>query len=590
MNLSPALALVPSVSDAIAAALVRHGVTLTFGQSLPSAVQLALADAGIRQYAYRTENAGSYMADGYARISRKVGVVTAQNGPAATLLVPGLAEAMKASVPVVALVQDVPMKFVGKNAFQEFDHEKLFSSCTKWVRRLDDASRAEEYVDAAFNAAASGRPGPAVLLIPMDLQVLDAVDAPPRRANLGHYPLDRVAPSPEAAREAAALLAKAERPVIVAGGGVHLSDASAELARLQEAASLPVATTVMGKGSVSEEHPLSIGVVGYIMGEGSATKALRAKITDADVVLLVGTRTNQNGTDSYTLFGRNTRFIHIDIDPMEFGRNYEAHRVLGDAKLALAAIADEIAKHDLSLRKQRRAALESEIAKAREAHARRAQSVMQSAASPLRPERVMAEVAEQITRDTIVCADASYSTAWIASYLRAPRAGMRFLTPRGLAGLGWGLPLAMGAKVAAPDATVLAVVGDGGFAHVWSELETAKRMGIHVTVVVLNNGVLGYQKDAEDCRHGRHTDACYFQPVDHAAIARACGCTGIRVERSEHLASALREGLRGNAPCVIDVVTDPMAYPPLSAFDNKLEAVRAQRAAQRRQATSEPVK
>lgn len=582
MSASPAHAVTKSVSDAIAAALVRHEVKVTFGQSLPSAVQLALSDVGIRQYAYRTENAGSYMADGYARISRKVGVVTAQNGPAATLLVPGLAEALKVSIPIVALVQEVPMKFVGKNAFQEFDHEKLFSSCAKWIRRLDDASRAEEYVDAAFNAAASGRPGPAVLLIPMDLQVMDAVSAPPRRANLGHYPLDRVAPSAEAVRQAASLLAKAQNPVIVAGGGVHLSDASAELARLQDAASLPVATTVMGKGSVSEEHPLSIGVVGYIMGEGSATKALRSKIAGSDVVLLVGTRTNQNGTDSYTLFGSNTRFIHIDIDPIEFGRNYEAHRVLGDAKLALAAIADELVKHDLSLRKKQRPSLESEIANARKAHERDVQSVTRSAAAPLRPERIMAEIAAQITADTIVCADASYSTAWVANCLRASRVGMRFLMPRGLAGLGWGMPLAMGAKVAAPDKPVIAVVGDGGFAHVWSELETAKRMGINVTVVVLNNGVLGYQKDAEDCRHGRHTDACYFHPVDHAAIARACGCIGIRVNRSEDLASALREGMSGNAPCVIDVATDPMAYPPLTAFDNKLETVRAQRAARSR--------
>jgi acetolactate synthase-1/2/3 large subunit len=140
------------------------------------------------------------------------------------------------------------------------------------------------------------------------------------------------------------------------------------------------------------------------------------------------------------------------------------------------------------------------------------------------------------------------------------------------------MPMAMGAKVASPSSTVLAVVGDGGFAHVWSELETAVRMHTPVVVTVLNNGVLGYQKDAEDCRHGRHTDACYFAPVDHAAIARACGAKGLRVERADDYAAALREAIAAEVPCVIDVVTDPMAYPPLTAFDEKLEVVRAARA------------
>ena len=145
--------------------------------------------------------------------------------------------------------------------------------------------------------------------------------------------------------------------------------------------------------------------------------------------------------------------------------------------------------------------------------------------------------------------------------------------------------MALGAKVAAPEASVLAVVGDGGFAHVWSELETATRTRTNIVVTVLNNGVLGYQKDAEDCRHGRHTDACYFAPVDHAAIARACGCVGIRVERASDYAGALREALASDAPCVLDVVTDPMAYPPLTAFDHKLESVRTSRASRLAQTT-----
>src|SRR5687768_6774267 len=201
------------------------------------------------------------MADAYARISHKVGVVTAQNGPAATLLVPGLAEALKASIPVVAIVQDLRRDQTDRNAFQELDHLALFQGCAKQVLRVPTAGRIDDYVDLAFTAAAGGRPGPVVLLCPPDLLGEPAPPPSGRRASLGAYPLDRPVADPEAVRRAAELLARAERPLVVAGGGVHLSDAAQELALLQDEAGLPVATTTMGKGAVDERHPLSLGVV-----------------------------------------------------------------------------------------------------------------------------------------------------------------------------------------------------------------------------------------------------------------------------------------------------------------------------------------
>lgn len=207
------------------------------------------------------------------------------------------------------------------------------------------------------------------------------------------------------------------------------------------------------------------------------------------------------------------------------------------------------------------------------------QPLLGSNQSPIRPERLMADIQSVLTKETIVVADASYSTLWVACYLRSLTAGMRFITPRGLAGLGWGLSLALGAKVARPKDPVLTVVGDGGFAHVWSELETSRRMNLPVTVIVLNNGVLGYQKDAEDVKFGRHTSACVFAPVDHALIANACGCRGIRVEAPGDFLPALREALAAGVTTVIDVITDPEAYPPITFFENKLEKVRASRAA-----------
>ncbi len=555
-----------TVALRLAEAFARHGVTVTFGQSLPSAFHLAAPHAGIRQAMYRQENMGGAMADGYARISGRVGVVTAQNGPAATLLVAPLAEALKASIPVIALVQEVTRTTADRNAFQELDHIRMFDPVAKWVRRIDSADRLEDYVDMAFTAAASGRPGPAVLLVPADLLTENAPPPSPRRACLGMYPLDRTLADPAAIEVAAELLANAQNPLIVAGGGVHASGAQAELAALQDAAHLPVATTTMGKGAVDETHPLTLGVIGYVMGRGARTHAMREMVERADLVLLIGNRTNQNGTDSWKLFSPDTRFIHLDTDPMEVGRNYEAHRLVGDARLTLAALHQALQRRDLTHRRAARAALESTIAGAVQDWQTLTADLRGRDGGPVRPERVMAELDRRITADDIVVADASYSTIWLVGGITARRAGQRFLTPRGIAGLGWGLPMAIGAQFAAPERRVVCLCGDGGFGHSWAELETLRRLQLPITLLVLNNGVLGYQKHAEDVLFGAHTDGVDFTAVDHAAIARACGVHGVRVERGEAIGTALDAAFASRAPCLIDVITDPDARPPISFY------------------------
>jgi acetolactate synthase-1/2/3 large subunit len=563
-----------TVALRLAEAFRRHGVTLTFGQSLPSAFHLASPHVGIDQKVYRQENAGGTMADGYARISRKVGVVTAQNGPAATLLVPPLAEALKASIPIVALVQEVTRDATDRNAFQEMDHLGMFAPVAKWVRRIERADRLDDYVDMAFTAATSGRPGPAVLLVPADLLTDPAAPLSsllrPRALSLGQVPLDRMLADPAAIVAAADALAAARHPLVVAGGGIHLSGAAPELAALQEAAHLPVGTTVMGKGAVDETHPLTLGVIGYVMGQGSRTQALRPMVDRADPVLLVGNRTNQNGTDSWKLFQPGTRFIHLDMDPMEVGRNYEAMRLVGDAKLTLAALTEALTQRDLSAHAAARPAIEAEIAEGIAAWRRTIAGITSRDAPLPRPERLMAELDALLRPEDIVVADASYSSIWIANYLTAKRPGQRFLTPRGIAGLGWGLPMAIGAQIAAEEAgsgaRVVCLCGDGGFGHSWAELETLRRLELPIVTLVLNNGILGYQKHAEEVKFGEHTKAVFFNAVDHAAIARACGVEGVRVERSGEIRGALAAALNAKKPVLIDMLTDPDAKPPISFY------------------------
>lgn len=558
-----------SVADRIAEAFHRHGVSVVFGQSIPTAFHLAAPNYDIKQAVYRAENAGGIMADGYARIANRVSVVTAQNGPAATLLVPPLAEALKASTPVVALVQEVPAAQAGKNAFQEFDHFRLFDAVAKWVGRIDRPERVDEYVDMAFTVAASGRPGPAVLLAPADVLSLPVASGPRRDAVLGAFPLDRCVADPERIAEAAKLLAGAKSPLVVAGGGVHLSRACAALAKLQETCSLPVATTVMGKGGVDETHPLSLGVIGYFMGPGSRTHEMRRLVEEADVILFVGARTNQNGTDSWTLFPSRARYIHLDVDSAEVGRNYEALRLVGDARLTLEALAAKMTEIGLSRRAEARPAVVEAIASAVDRWRDFIRRISTDNRRPIRPERLMAEIDRTLTPETIAVADASYSSIWIANYLTCRAAGQRFLTPRGLAGLGWGLPLAIGAQFAEPSRQVFCLSGDGGFAHCWAELETVARHKLPIVTIVLNNQILGYQKHGETVSFGAYTDAVDFAPVDHAAIARACGCDALRIDEPAEFGPRFAAALKGRKPFLFDVRIDPDAHPPITMFGDQ---------------------
>lgn len=548
-----------------ARAFQRHGVTVAFGQSLPTSFHLVAPRFGIEQAGYRTESSGAMMADGYARISGRFGLVTAMHGPAAALLVPGLAEALKASVPVVALVQEVGRRIVDRNAASEIDHVPLFAGCAKWVRRVEHPGRINDYVDMAVTAATTGRPGPAVLLVPVDVLEGKAEAQTERALAAGTYPLDRPVADSRAIADAAKLLVEAEAPIIVAGGGVHSSAGCEALANLQEAVSLPVGTTTMGKGAVDEAHPLSLGPMAYYMGRGSVSRHQRALLSDADVVLLIGNRTNQNGTDSWQLYPPKARYIHIDIDGEEIGRNYEALRLVGDARATVEALTAACLAAGPAKRKAARPALEQKIA-AGKALDRAAMNP----AGKLRPERLMAELDRRLTADTIVVADASYASVWACNNLTARKVGARFLSPRGLAGLGWGLPLAIGAKLAAPQRPVVAIVGDGGFAHAWSELETVRRLELSIVTIVLNNQVLGYERDYEQVAFGGYSNACDLGPVDHAAIGRACGCAGLRVEIAEAIGPALDAALAEKRPVVLDVMVDANAFPPLTGFDGKL--------------------
>lgn len=556
-------------AERFALALKKNGVKYLFGQSNPQTITLACRELGIREIGYRQENAGTYMAQAYGMCSGSIPVVTAQNGPAATLLVPGLAECLKASHPIVALVDEVALNNKDRNAFQELDHLELFSGVSKWVKQVPSHERIEDYVDMAFTAAASGRPGPAVLLCPKDM-TFDTNLYPVkthRKESLGHYPLDRFMANPETIKEAAELLSNAENPLIYAGGGVISSEATEELRSIQQNCLIPVATTTMGKGCVDEKNELSIGTIGYYMGEKGSTKFLKQLVQKSDVILLVGNRTNENGTDGWTLLPQDAQYIHIDIDPTEIGRNYEALRLHGDAKLTLHKL-EELLRLNLSKRESRLSELVKEIKIGKDAHLKELNTFLEEKRNERTNEftvvieEFLNRLDEKLDEDHLIASDASLSSVWLGNYVKA-KGNRKFIFPRGLAGLGWGVPMAMGAKLANPSRKVFCLAGDGGFAHVWSELETCKRENINVVIVVINNRILAYQKLAEKSRWGKYNSVCDFANVDHTKVAEACGVKGLTIENSDQIDSVLNEAFHTEGPVLIDLITDPNSIPPL---------------------------
>jgi acetolactate synthase-1/2/3 large subunit len=557
-----------TVADHIALALRRQGVECVFGQSLPNDFQVAAERHGIRVLVYRSEDSGAGMADGYARTSRRVGVVAAQIGPGATLLVPPLVEALRASTPMLALVQDVARTDHDCNRFQAFDYKMLFNSCTKGIQRLNDSARIEADIALALVRATSGRPGPVALLVPSDLLVAPAVEQPVSRTPLGICPLDRPRPSDGAINLAAELIASAQHPLVIAGGGIHGSGASQELALLQELASLPVATTTVGKGAVSERHELSVGTIGYATDSHSLSHSLSQMVAGADVILLLGIGTNDGGADSWRLLPEKATYVQLDIDPEEVGRNCTAVRLVGDVRTGLEALINRLKTMNLSLRNQSREATVTLVANVRQTDWSDIEAVALSGQVPIRPEHVMSELNRLLTADDIVVADESYATIWTVAYLRSQRAGQRFLLSHGLPAPGCGLPLALGAKVAFPDQIVLCLTSDGAFAHNWKELTTAVRESLPVTIILLNNGVLGLHERYELNGFSQCTPAIKGASVDHVAIARACGAAGLRVDEPAHLHEALAEALVSDVPTLVEVMTDPAAYPAITQWDH----------------------
>jgi acetolactate synthase-1/2/3 large subunit len=549
-----------SSAAALRQALEALGVEHIFGMESPSALHAELTHSAIEPITIRDERSGAFMADAYAKISGKPGVVGVA-GVGATNVVQAIAESWLSSTPVVVLVEEGSGTTRHKNDLQDIDQAAIFASITKWTGRIEDPARVADLVAHAFRIATSGRPGPVYLGCPWDVVSLDPRQVPGLAPNPATYPAGRVAPDPQSLERAAGALGSAERPVIFAGGGVLVSRATGELAALARALGAPVATTPSGKGSFDERDPLSAGVAGsFTSGAGGRGRVAHDVIRRADVVLLVGTKTGSAATANWTVPDQRQTIVHLDVDPAEVGRNFPASiPLVADAKLGLAALTAALG--DAQPRPTWAVKLLS--AEAEQATAGRAAFGDDAYVDA---DDLFGAIQDAIDETTIVVTDAGYGTVWAFDRLRVGPSASRFVSPSGYGTMGYGLPGAIGAKLAAPTSRVLCISGDGGIGYGLAELETAARVGAAVTVVVLNNGGLGWSRHYNDHYYDYHGKT-EFLDVDYAAVARGLGCAGAKVHTAKDFAEALADALASGTTTLIDVAIDPEARPPVDMFD-----------------------
>ena len=536
----------------LARALAATGTThVFFVESVLRRTLLQLADLGVKAVLAHSEKAAAYMADGFARIAGRPTVCMAQSVGAANLA-SGLQDAYLGRSPVIALTGRKEPSFQHRNSYQEIAHAPLFAAVTKFSTPVDSTSELPRLLRHAWRAALADTPRPTHLDfcgLQGDVIELGQTSEPPViDLEARHIPAHRPVADPADIERAAAALTAGRRVAIVAGDGAAASQAGPEVLALAEALATPVATTLGARGIIPTRHRLSAGVAGSY----SAPPANRI-VHGAELVVFVGCDTGDQVTLNWRVPARDTAVVQIDADPVELGRSYSRTTgLLGEPKATLARLVQVIG------RPARDTSFAEEAARIVTDWRATMAPLVESDTTPARVERLCAEVTRALPSDGILVADTGYSGIWTGTMVEFNGAGQTYLRAAG--SLGWSFPGSLGAKCAAPDRTVVCFTGDGGFYYHLAELETARRCGIAVTVVVNNNSGFGQNltgvRRIAGNRPGRGEELVRFGPTDFTAVARSFGVRGIRVERSAEIAPALAAALNAGEAVVVDVATD----------------------------------
>jgi acetolactate synthase I/II/III large subunit len=548
-------------SRIILEALKREGVDTIFGFPGGQVIPLydALYDFDINHILVRHEQGAGHAADGYARASGKVGVCLATSGPGATNLVTPIANAYMDSVPMVAITGQVSRHLIGLDSFQEADITGITLPIVKHsylVKRTEDLPR---IIREAFYIAGTGRPGPVLIDVPVDITKEDIEYDPKAVPDMrlpGYKPT--VKGHPKQIREAASVIAAAERPVIYAGGGIITANASQELRDLALYGHVPVTTTLTGKGCFPEDHDLSMGMLGM-----HGTPYANYAMSQADLIIAVGVRFDDRVTGNLAAFAPHAKFVHVDVDPAEIAKNVAVDvPIVGDAKKVLASLLAEVKKLELS--PDRHLPWMKQVEEWKREHPI---IVRDNENGEIMPEFAIRKIWEITRGEAVVCTEVGQHQMWAAQHYlsRYPR---RFITSGGLGTMGFGFPAAIGAQVARPGELVIDIAGDGSFQMTLQELATAVQFRLPVKVCIINNQYLGMVRQWQELFWDSHySNTCMECQPDFVKLAEAYGAEGYRAEGPEDLEEVLRVAFATDSPAVIDirVKRDANVYPMIPA-------------------------
>ena len=535
-------------ATALMKALEKEGVKEVFG--LPGGANLPMYDelgkSNIRHILVRHEQSAAHMADGFGRVSRKPGVCFATSGPGATNLLTGIATAQADSAPMVAVTGQVPVAMIGKDAFQESDIIGMANPALKYSYQPRTPEEIPTMVKQGFYIAETGRPGPVLLDIPKDVQQNEAnIPFPDEVRVPGYHPWTD--PDMQNTARAVELLLSAQKPIILAGGGVIISSAFAELQSIAELLMIPVVTTFKGKGAFPENHPLSLGPIG-MHGHAEANKLM----TEADCVLAIGTRFSDRSVGTFEEFEKNLKIIHMDVDPAEIGKNQTTSvAVVGDVRTSLRIFGK------LLMDKAVRPSDDNPWLKHVKETKQYWRENLKLHPGEMGAAKILRKLRELLPKESIVTTEVGQHQMWASLFFDAIHPGT-FFSSTGLGTMGWGFPAAIGAKTARPDVPVVDIAGDGSFNMTEHSLATAVLEDLPVIVFLINNYSLGMVAQWQRTFYDRRMVGVDLKKCpDYVKLAESYGAQGIRAQSMDELEKAIKDGLNSDVATVIDIPIDP---------------------------------
>ena len=522
--------------------LIELGVDTMFGY--PGGVALPLFDklydAPINFVIPRHEQGGCHMADAYARASGKVGVVLTTSGPGACNIVTGLATAMMDSVPMVALTAQVRTELIGNDAFQEADTTGITRPVTKYNSIVKDVKDLARTIREAFHIASTGRPGPVLIDLPVDVSVAKYSSRVSSEMKLPGYRVSARGHAKQVS-SAAKAINDSERPVLYIGGGVISANASEELRVLAEKAHLPVTMTLLGLGSYDQRKPESLDMLG-MHGSAYANYAVQ----ECDLLIAIGARFDDRVTGKIETFAPHAKTIHIDIDPSSISKNIRVDiPVVGDAKIILGELIKLVEYRERKDWFKKIAGWKKKFAFRYDQNS-----------STIKPQYVIEELCSQTKNEAIITTGVGQNQMWAAQFYKFVRP-RQFISSGGLGTMGFGLPAAVGAQVAMPDSTVIDIDGDHSFNMTMTELATAVEHNLPIKVCILNNGYMGMVRQWQELFYGRRYSKSYLKNPDYEAIAKAMGAVGMTVDSKADVPKVIKQMLAEKKPCVVDFRVEP---------------------------------